>query len=74
MPASMFMYGSILIAVTLRPVVLSNKPVDEAFFSEMGQIVFTKGRQDYELACATRDWTAIQRTNDTFPNPTDHTA
>lgn len=26
----MFMYGSILIAVTLRPVVLSSKPVDEA--------------------------------------------
>jgi hypothetical protein len=29
-PASMFMYGSILIEVTLRPVVLSKRPVDEA--------------------------------------------
>ena len=30
MPASIFKYGSILIEVTLRPWVLSNKPVDEA--------------------------------------------
>lgn len=29
-PASMFMYGSIFIAVTLKPSVLSSKPVDEA--------------------------------------------
>lgn len=29
-PASMFMYGSILIAVTLRPAVLSKRPVLEA--------------------------------------------
>ena len=29
-PASMFMYGSILMAVTLRPVVLRSKPVEEA--------------------------------------------
>jgi hypothetical protein len=29
-PASMFMYGSILIAVTLRPVVFRRRPVDEA--------------------------------------------
>lgn len=26
----MFMYGSILIAVTFRPVVFNNKPVEEA--------------------------------------------
>ena len=30
----MFMYGSILIAVTLRPIVLSSKPVDEAVRGE----------------------------------------
>jgi hypothetical protein len=30
-PASMFMYGSILIEVTFNPVVLSKRPVDEAF-------------------------------------------
>ena len=29
-PASMFMYGSILIAVTFKPAVLSNNPVLEA--------------------------------------------
>jgi hypothetical protein len=29
-PASMFMYGSILMAVTLSPAVLSNRPVEEA--------------------------------------------
>lgn len=29
-PASMFMYGSILIAVTFSPVVLSSKPVEDA--------------------------------------------
>ena len=29
-PASIFMYGSILIAVTFKPAVFSNNPVDEA--------------------------------------------
>lgn len=29
-PASMFMYGSILMAVTLNPSVLRSRPVDEA--------------------------------------------
>ena len=31
----MFMYGSILIAVTLRPVVLSSKPVEEAIQADV---------------------------------------
>jgi hypothetical protein len=29
-PASIFMYGSILMEVTFRPVVFNNKPVEEA--------------------------------------------
>jgi len=31
-PASMFIYGSILIAVTFRPVVLSKRPVEDAVY------------------------------------------
>lgn len=57
MPASMFMYGSILIAVTLSPVVLRRRPVDEA---DDGVSVMDrnkeKGRQtDNALPDATHD-------------------
>jgi hypothetical protein len=33
-PASTFMYGSILIAVTLSPVIFKRRPVDEAIHED----------------------------------------
>jgi hypothetical protein len=41
----MFMYGSILIAVTLSPVVLSSVPVDEALHVQVKSILF-RGLKD----------------------------
>jgi len=64
-PASMFMYGSILMAVTLKPSVLRSRPVDEAVGDSGGELQLevarrrgaTRGRTDDALADA-RDDTA----------------
>ena len=63
MPASMFIYGSILIAVTFKPVFFNNKPVEEAgriehIFSLENLYYFdTKRRTNNALSNSTDDTT-----------------
>jgi hypothetical protein len=54
----MFMYGSILIAVTLSPVVFRSRPVEDAVNIDVREV---------------RVAGLIIRTNNTLPNTTDHT-
>lgn len=58
-PASTFMYGSILMAVTFNPVIFNKRPVDEAICGSFKLIVTKKGLKAH--------------TNDPLPNTTDDT-
>lgn len=67
-PASMFIYGSILMAVTLRPVVLSSRPVEEA-------CQFKKSRSSSPVRsfCFTAEADKRRHTNDSLADTANHT-
>lgn len=76
-PASMFMYGSIFIAVTLIPVILSSKPVEEAVNQNRIQAFKMQTRRSghgektfvHSLITEKKE----RRTDDALPDTTDYT-
>ena len=58
----MFIYGSILMDVTFKPVVFNNKPVEDA-----------KTIKSIERGVL-ESWIALSRTNDSLPNAADYTS